>query len=221
MGTKIKNFIGYIKSCLLAIIYPSLMRCLCCGKDIDSMSLCCKCKKGIKRNSVIDKIEDVDIYSCAYYSYTIKDLIFNLKYNNDFNSGEYLVELLYNKIKESSIKVEYITYVPSSKRKLKNKGFNQCEFLAEELAKKLELPCLKTLKKRNNIKEQKKLGFEERKENVKDAFSLENNLKLNDSRILLIDDVITTGATLTSCVKELKKIENIKIIILTIGKSYI
>lgn len=221
METKIKNFIEYIKSCLLSIVYPSLMRCLCCGKDIDSRSLCCTCERGIKRNSVIDKIEGIDIYSYAYYSYTIKDLIFNLKYNNDFNSGEYLVELLYNKLKESSIQVEYITYVPSSKRKLKNKGFNQCEFLAKGLAKKLELPCLKTLKKRNNVKEQKKLGFEERKENVKDAFSLESDLKLNDSRILLIDDVITTGSTLTSCIKELKKIKNIRIIILTIGRSYI
>ena len=158
---------------------------------------------------------------CSYYSFIVKDLILRLKYKGDFHAGKILVILLEEKIKESNLDVDFITYVPVAKDSLKKKEFNQCEYLSKELGKRLGIKSIETLKKKSKVKEQKSLSKEEREKNVQNAFYLKSYKNLEGKSIILLDDVMTTGSTLKSCIRELKKIKDIKIFLLTIAKSNI
>ena len=104
---------------------------------------------------------------------------------------------------------------------MKDRGFNQCEYLAKEINKQLNISICKDIIKNKNIKEQKLLSREERYKNIKDAFSLVSDKNIRNKRLLLIDDVMTTGATLYECEKMLIKNGALSIKMLTVAKSYI
>ena len=89
--------------------------------------------------------------------------------------------------------------MPLSQKRLQKRGFNQ----AEKLAHYLKYPVLTCLKRTRETKPQFDLNFSQRKENVKDAFALK--YKISPENYCLIDDVATTGSTLSECAKVLKQ----------------
>ncbi|MDZ4993942.1 ComF family protein [Clostridium perfringens] len=215
-----KNKVNYFFQCLLEAIYPTEEKCYICNKESKKI-ICNKCRGEIPKAKDILIIEGCTMMVCSYYSFIVKDLILRLKYKGDFHAGEILVLLLEERIRKANLDVDFITYVPVAKDSLKKKEFNQCEYLSKALAKKLGIKAIETLKKKNKVKEQKSLSKEEREKNVQNAFKLKNYKGLEGKSIILLDDVMTTGATLKSCVRELKKIKDIKIFLLTIAKSNI
>lgn len=101
---------------------------------------------------------------------------------------------------------ECIVPVPLHSSKLRSRGFNQAELLAEALGEEIGLPVRKLLFKRKKTKDQKSLGRNQRIKNVKDAFSVDEeeiDSEVPES-VLLLDDVSTTGSTLTACAQALK-----------------
>lgn len=214
----IKN-LNYLKKSILSIIYPNSYNCLNCGEELEDIGLCKECEDKIKYCKNTKVISDVNVYSISYYGYAIKKLILDFKYKGDFNCGEYLGNLIIKKFSEIDKEFDYITCVPSSKKKLKERGFNQCEFLANYLSENKNIPYVKSLKKINKIKEQKLLSAKERQGNIKNAFSLIDDKKFIEKRVLLIDDVITTGFTIEECIKELKKIKDIDLTVIVITES--
>ncbi|MCJ7508243.1 MAG: hypothetical protein MUO85_05870 [candidate division Zixibacteria bacterium] len=104
---------------------------------------------------------------------------------------------------------------PSRKRK---RGFNQSEILALEISQKLSLPTLKdVLKRKKRTKDQTTLNAKEREENVKGAFSIRDEDKILDKQIILVDDVMTTGATLKECARTLVEAGAREIVGLTVA----
>lgn len=101
----------------------------------------------------------------------------------------------------------YLIPVPLTKRKFLQRGFNQAEIICQVLKEKFGFKILNCLEKVKETKDQAKLSFEERQKNLLDAFSLK--FKPGPIKALLVDDVLTTGATLTECAKVLRK-EKIK-----------
>ena len=101
---------------------------------------------------------------------------------------------------------ECIVPVPLHKSKLRSRGFNQAELLAKALGEEIGLPVRKLLVKEKKTKDQKSLRGNERKKNVKDAFYVDKEEMGTEIPIsvLLLDDVITTGSTLTACAHVLK-----------------
>jgi len=85
------------------------------------------------------------------------------------------------------------------------RGFNQAEILAKIFSEKLEVPLLGTLKRIRTTKVQKDLNREERIKNILGAFSLRSEVDIKNKKILLVDDVITTGVTLREATKVLKR----------------
>jgi competence protein ComFC len=96
--------------------------------------------------------------------------------------------------------------VPLSKKKLKRRGFNQSEEIAKELSKNLGIPVSSdALIKEKETSPQMELSKEERAENIKGVFDVNNQEKIRGKKILLVDDVYTTGATMEECARVLKQ----------------
>ena len=101
---------------------------------------------------------------------------------------------------------ECIVPVPLHPSKQRSRGFNQAQLLADALGKELNIPVRLLLKKIKKTKDQKSLSKQQRKKNVADAFCVDKDEigELVPKSVLLLDDVSTTGSTLTACAKVLK-----------------
>lgn len=101
---------------------------------------------------------------------------------------------------------ECIVPVPLHPSRQRSRGFNQAELLADALGEEINLPVRLLLKKQKKTKDQKSLSKEERRKNVKDAFCVDESAMGQQipTSVLLVDDVCTTGSTLTACAKALK-----------------
>lgn len=97
---------------------------------------------------------------------------------------------------------DFIIPVPLHKKKLKERGFNQSAVFAREVSKYLHIPCKENcLLRKKYTQTQTKLDAEERQTNVSNAFGIHNGKEINNCKILLVDDLITTGATMNECAK--------------------
>lgn len=222
MGKRIFKLIKGYFYYFLELLYPFDDKCLCCGEQAESY-LCPRCFKGI---SFVDKgcftsLEDINIrcYSCTYYSHTMKQLILNFKYKRDFLCSDYFTILMKDYIINNNIEFDIITYVPSDKKALKKRGFNQSKVLATKIAEVLDKKCLDLLVRKSGSLEQKRLSKEDRWNNLKESFSAKPTVEIKDKKILIIDDVFTTGATAYYCAKALISIGVSEIIVLTLAKS--
>ena len=215
MGKRIGKILKRIIKEVSYIIYPPNDRCISCGEDF--IGLCPICKSEIKR---VKETKD-NYYSYAYYNGVIKNVILNFKYKKIFLAGDILSEFLLEIIKENNIEADGIFFVPASKKSIKKRGFNQCEIIAKKVGEFTSIPVYKSLIKIKETKEQKTLSKYDREENIKDAFIILKSEEVKDKRIILIDDVITTGATIKECEKVLREFGAKEIKILTISKNYI
>ncbi len=118
-------------------------------------------------------------------------------------------------IKNYNFKDYYLAYVPITKTKLLQRGFNQSEIIAQILSKNLNLKIFDQLIKIKDTEDQSYLKYNERINNLKDVFKVKNK---PPKKIILIDDIITTGTTLKECAKVLRENGTKEIIALTILK---
>lgn len=211
MGEKFNEILQLIKKGLLEIIYPGDSSCIICGKT-DEDILCNECK-----NSITSCEDELCI---GYYRGVLKELILNFKYKNDFSSGDVLIKLVEERLKYID-EDYYLTYIPIGKKSLKERGFNQCEYVAKELAFRNKLQVMETIIKIKETKVQKSLKKEERQKNLIGAFSLKDKTLVKGKKFILIDDVVTTGATLKEGIKILKEGGAKEIKVLTLAKSHI
>lgn len=218
----IKNFYDNI----LDLIYPPV--CGICGK-LNQNYLCKKCQKILENQSkfIIDKNQDFNQnFNKHLYIFKYEGIIRRMILNYKFNEKSYLyitfVNFLLKNEKFFKILKSYDTIIPvpiSSERK-NERGYNQSELLAKELAKKLNIECVKNcLIKNKNIIEQSKLTKVERQKNIQGVYILKNKEKLINKKLLLIDDIFTTGSTVNECCKILKQANPRKIDIFTIAKD--
>ncbi len=211
MGKKLLKLLDYLKESILQILFPCPSTCIVCEVE-EAEGICKNCLKTIKLCT-----ED-ECY--GYYKGVLRKLIYLFKFKKDFLAGEILANML--EVKLADVDKEYIlTYIPISKKSKKTRGFNQCEYIAKILSKNLGLNHMETLVKSKETRIQKELSRSERLENVKDSFCIKSNCNIEGKKFILIDDVITSGATINEGVKTLKENGANEIKILTIAKSRI
>jgi ComF family protein len=198
-------------------------RCKKCSKPIedDQKEYCSDCER---KNYHFDHG-----YSLWVYDSIMKKSISDFKYHHKKEYANYYIEKIVEGYKDniSRLAPDALVPVPIHISKYRERGYNQAEILAYGISKELDLPVISNLLVRNKkTLPQKQLSDKERLKNLKEAFIL-NDKVLDDypkelKRVLLVDDIYTTGSTIEACANVLIKngIENIYFITLCIGKGF-
>ena len=189
------------------IIFPSL--CPTCKTKIINYNfcLCTICENKINAKGVLPPISSpqlMNIFSCYAYEDIVKLCIKNIKYYNNKNMLIMFKKRISDLLAEYGLynKIDIIIPVPMHKTRLKQRGFNPANLIANMIARKLGLPLYSSvLLKIKNTKPQTTLPRNDRLQNIQNAFLVTNATLLSEKRILLVDDVITTGTTLDICSK--------------------
>lgn len=159
-------------------------------------------------------------FSGLAYEGLILDLIHQYKYHRQFHLIPLFAEIL-SRVKLDWGQYDAFAYVPLHWWRRLRRGFNPSHFLTHALAKKKEKPILACLKRVGGRTPQTRLNKEERLQNVRGAFWVSKKLqkKVVGKNLLLIDDVLTTGATVNECAKVLRQVGAKRIAVLTLART--
>ena len=196
--------------------------CGICGKPNQNF-LCPKCNNKLKKQAKF-KIEEKSPISHYFkeHLYIIRSEILDYKFNDKSYLYKTFVNFLLKSEKFFKILKSYDTIVPVpiSKKRYKERGYNQSNLIARELATQLKIEYNdKSLIKTKNVIEQSKLNKEERQKNIQGVYELRSIKKLKNKKILLVDDIYTTGNTVNECCKILTKAEPKQIDVFTLAKD--
>ena len=147
-------------------------------------------------------------------------LVYDMKYHDRPDIGEDMGRLMANEMQFARYfdGIDVLLPVPLSRKRMRQRGYNQSEQLAIGISDITHLPIVtKALRRKHFVKSQTQLSRHERQENVDDMFELRDGSLLQDKHVLLVDDICTTGATLIACVEVLKAIPGIHLSVLTLG----
>ena len=219
---------------LFNLFYPDT--CVCCDQYLldQEKIICIECRLDLPfietgnstYNPLLETLKGKVIVeegtSFLYYHPVgkVKKLIHQLKYKNNQKVGIFLGEWLGQKLLETKAynSIDYIIPVPLHKDKLRLRGYNQLTKFGETLSSILNIKYLEGVLIRNTMAKTQTLKKRlDRFKSLVNNFSLINADLLKNKHVLLIDDVVTTGATLEACCNELLKVEGMKISIVTIA----
>lgn len=178
------------------LITPITTRCLKCGRPTEYGEYCSICTK--------EKIYFERNYSCFAYDGLIRKIITAYKFNNKRYYAKYLASFYVDKIIEENISVDVLTAVPMTKSHQRERGYNQCDFIANEISERLLIPYVKEIYKKGDRTRQLGKSYSERKKNADNAYYTKSNV-YEGLRVLVIDDIYTTGSTMNSMAKTLLK----------------
>lgn len=203
----------------LSLIFPN--KCPYCRKTIKpDMTECKECFESFPQHPK-KMITSAGISCIAPFGYhsKIRDSIIDFKFNgNSFNAKSYS-KALCNTIEYFNMLDDFdlITFVPLSKKRKNERGFDQSELVAEYVGKYLDKKVKALLKKTRQTKNQHELNSAQRAENVRNIYTAVNAGFIKEKNILLIDDIATTGNTLSECCRVLKENGAKNIICMTIA----
>ena len=186
-----------IISGILDFFYPHF--CCNCGKKVREGIFCAEC---------YDRIEPLTatafpcLFSAVSYREPIVTAIHRFKYREEIFLAPYLAKFLIELCRRHKLneRIDCIVPVPLHPTRFRERNFNQSELLGREIAASFSLPVLtRALIRYRNTPSQTGLSGKERLANVSDAFQVRKPLAFKGRRCLLVDDVLTTGATLSAC----------------------
>lgn len=213
-------------------------RCIICGYHISDKHafLCTYCYIDIPYAHNGDGTENRDtklcglqcvkhLFSVFYYDKNSEysKLIHQLKYRNQPEIGLFLGKMIGETIQKHSFSenIDCIIPVPLHPKKEKLRGYNQCSWIAKGVHQYIEKPIVENLlyKTKHQVSQTKK-SAEEREISVQNIFHLtDHSTQYHNKHILLIDDIVTTGATLRACLHALEDIPNMTITVVTAGTT--
>ena len=222
-----------IKESLLHVVFPHV--CDGCGSDLLNIEsrLCIRCLASLPEtnfeihpNNPVEKDfwGRLPIISAAAHLYFTKEslvqhLMHQLKYKGNKDLGLQLGRLMGNAIKNAARfnEIQALVPLPLFPSKEKKRGYNQATVLCEGMAEILSLPVLnKIITRPQHTETQTKKGRIERWKNIEGKFQLIDPQEIQNKHVLLVDDVVTTGATLEACGNELLNALDVKLSIATL-----
>lgn len=212
------NFSKPIFSCLLDFIYPAT--CLLCGRQLDKNNpVCDMCWKDLLNEVRCISFHDErdfkylngkmyfdEVITCWTFTPQIEQLVHLMKYQRGKKIGKILGQVLgesilrdYPRLSEGSL-----IPVPLYPTRQRERGYNQSVLLARSIAGITKMHCyFDVLIRKRYTKTQTQLSAEERQINVNNAFMVKNSQSILNKPVILIDDIVTTGATMQQCAKQL------------------
>ncbi len=168
--------------------------CPQCGRRTQKAQLCFDCKTKIPQYKIG--------VSALVYDGVVIRLIKGYKQGKRYLK-DYFAQLLQPKISELP-PFDAFVYVPMTKKRQKERGYNQSRLLAERLSQLFGIPVADVIEKVADTPDQKRLSAEERAENLKTCFKIKDRKACKGKTFLLVDDVLTTGATADAVCSKLK-----------------
>lgn len=220
---------------LLDFISPR--HCVVCGKRLEATerTLCSVCMLHMPRTTYQFTPDDNPMAQLFWHLTPIEhaaalifyephsemaQIVYELKYHDRPDIGEDIGRLMANEMQLAHYfdPIDILLPVPLSRKRMRQRGYNQSEQLAIGIRDITGLPIAKKVLKRKHFQQsQTKLSRQERQENVNDMFVLKDSSSLENKHVLLIDDICTTGATLIACTDAIRHIKGIHISVLTFG----
>ena len=235
------NKIFKIQEKIINLIYPQV--CGICGK-INYNAVCPKCNVHLKKQGKMDiltkeelkenSLEKEKFFEELIYIFKYEGQIRELILDYKFNEKSYMYKTFVNfllknkKIFENIKKYDKIIPVPISKKRYKERGYNQSLLIAKEISMQISYETNNNIKlelvnncliKTKNIIEQSKLNKEDRQHNIQGVYTLKNGSILTNKNILLVDDIYTTGSTVNECSRVLQQAKPNKIGVLVLAKD--
>lgn len=194
------------KGNLADILFPN--KCLICEQllEKESFYICPQCQAQVEDHPKAKrKISFVAGWTALwYYTSGVRDSLLRYKFQNHFNHGTIYGRLLAMKLLNQPEKYDLVSWVPVSTLRRWQRGYDQAELIAVSLAQELQLPLIPVLRKSRHTKRQSSLpDVAHRRANILGAYKARNPKRFQGKTILLIDDIITTGATVSECAKTL------------------
>ena len=231
---------------LADLVYPPDIYCICCGREIQpgrlySMcddclmkiswangKLCAACGKPLEDwypdmycSECVNKERSFDSgITCFQYKEAERMMIREFKYHGKSYMARKFSEILFDKIVAVGAGCDILVPVPMFKKKKKKRGYDQAALLAEFTAKRLGLPCCsEAIERTRNTAPMNKLDARERRRNLENAFRVteEGREAVKDRRVMLVDDIYTTGTTTEHCSEILKDAGAVKVTILSLA----
>ena len=205
----------------LDALYPNNFKCTLCGKDIPNDDKFCKkcknlnifnignrcvvCDTQIKEGNIIcDNCKSfkkpfVKCFCPLVYDDKVRSAIIKLKDDGAAYLVENFASLIYERLLKENIDFDIIVPVPSHKKTIKKRGYNPAKLIANQLSLLTQKPMKEILVKNVLSPKQKTLNFQERQTNLENTMYLTDKNEIKGKTILLVDDIITTCATMTAC----------------------
>ena len=222
---------------LLDLISPRL--CVVCGSRlaVTEDTLCSKCYLHLPRTDFgHDLYENVmaklfwgqmaieKATALFYYEPHAEtaQILYEMKYKNHPEIGVVMGRMMAKELMRSGLfeGIDAIVPVPLARKRERQRGYNQSLELAKGVSEVTGLPIAnKVVRRTKFVGSQTQRGRWERNENVEDVFELVDSDSISGKHLLLIDDVVTTGATIIACAQEMRKASNVKFSVLALGYS--
>lgn len=220
------------KTCINCHLYTNNFLCEVCSKKLRQYSpesfIERKKSNNWEMNSLEKEVSSFEkVYYFYYYDQIIHDLVQAIKYDFQKEKIKTLVSLFYSSIEFQKInfdEFDLLTFVPLSKQRQNWRGFNHGKLITKEIAEKFNKPFLQILDKTRNTKSQIDLDREERLQNLQNLFNVKEELpiKIENQKILILDDICSTGSTLIQCATTIKrKFPNVKIYGMALARGFL
>lgn len=170
-----------------------------------------RCKFCENKNFYFDRA-----ISCIEYCDKSKVLVLSLKYYGNTYMSRYIGQVMRDKLEFEQLSADYIIPVPLHKKRMRIRGFNQAEKIASYLSECTNIPIIDCVKRNRNTKRLYELNKFQREKELKNAFEVKvDSEEIIGKRIILVDDIFTTGTTVNEISKKLKIYGVDEIIVLT------
>ena len=208
-GRFLKKTARFCFNPLLAFLYPGF--CLLCNRCSDENSfLCSDCQSRLDKAFLSNTNRPLAIANPYFdasvaalkFTKTVQTLIHYFKYAGYSQLSQVFSIYMCRRLEQKDITFDALQPVPLHPGRQRERGFNQAKYLCKHLSARFNVPVLDCLKRKRYTTQQAKHEQEERFKNVKNAFHLKN--ELSPGHILLVDDVLTTGATANECSRILR-----------------